>query len=131
MAVSVLGKRQRSAIEPQGNSHLVLDVGTFHVKSLSNFSLKELPVRVASSKKQARSVQVRQDDSEAPLSPTRRLRSRARYTSDAQRENDTDNICFRTDTQTEKGTISSKKINSHFRASKPVNGKNRLVISGA
>ncbi|BDD55876.1 AAA ATPase [Monascus purpureus] len=111
MAVSVLGKRQRGAIE-----------------------LQELPVRTSSSKRQARSVKIRQDDQDASLSSPRQLRSRTRNGTSAQQENDAEvkspvsSIRSKHSICDDEHAVPSKKINSLFRSSKPVNDENSTPV---
>lgn len=130
MAATVLGKRQRGAIEVQGNKS-PFDHQVALSTVLAELTLKPVPVRSSSGRKQARSgaPQICQDSAEPPVPSTRQLRSRTIHENDLQQENDidwkrsaSDNVPSKHNAH-DSHVYSSKKINSHFRNSKFINGR--------
>lgn len=124
MAATVLGKRTRSAAEPEGKNSRVSPA----FQSILTSLVTALPVRTAS-KRRTVAPRTRREDVAVPKSIPR-TRSRAKIAEPAPDQENGD-ISKTSDKALSKHTIreeqggSPSKINSHFRTSKLVDGKLR------
>jgi cell division control protein 6 len=124
MAATVLGKRQRGAIEPEGNSSR-----SFSFSILTDFFSIALPLR-SGSKRRARVPQIHEEENGHPFIPsTVRLRSKTGDANGPQQGTDTNvksstigNGRSKRNVRND-NTLSPSKIDAHFRASKSVTGK--------